>query len=133
MLQYSRSAYDKFLRETKHIGETFVTSTIGRCVGGIRALRFPCTSFTDASEHENCRPLLRSEGHVAWVSSPPIVPELKGVSLCRARKSGFRYESSRLLPVGHITRAMTQPAFSLLIRSAIIFSPLHRANLLGFH
>jgi hypothetical protein len=24
-------------------------------------------SFTDASEHENCRPLLRSEGHVAFV------------------------------------------------------------------
>jgi hypothetical protein len=24
-------------------------------------------SFTDASEHENCRPLLQSEGHVALV------------------------------------------------------------------
>jgi hypothetical protein len=50
---------------------------------------------------------------------------------CRARKSSFRYESSRLLPVGHITRAMTQPAFSSSIRSAVIFSSRGIALALG--
>src|SRR5499433_1011117 len=38
-------------------------------------------SFSDASEHENCRPLLRSEGHVALVYKADRASRIEGVGI----------------------------------------------------
>jgi hypothetical protein len=40
-----------------------------------------CHSFTDTSEYENCGPLLRSEGHIAFVYKPNRATRIERISI----------------------------------------------------